>query len=358
MINVLICVPSLKNQGAERFTTELAIKLDRAFFNPIVLVAGVCDTNSNNYSLLRMSNIEIIDVSNMNVVKQTATIRRLLFKKQIDVIHSNLGSCFRLFIPNLLYKRVPHILTIHSMGNRIFSGRKKRLASFLFRTKQVIPVAICDTVKKSMVETYHLKDEDIELVYNGVDVTKHQYIERAADDTVRYISVGALYNIKNYSFLIDAFNILQQTCCNVKLDIIGTGEQKDQLQTKIEELGLRDKIKLLGNQDNVFDYLKKADVYCCSSLVEGLPLSVLEAMATGLPVVSSNAGGVVDIVKNELNGFIVELKIQEYVDALQKMTEYPIRLKYGIKSREIAESHSIEKMAVQYQQIYRKRLKL
>lgn len=88
--------------------------------------------------------------------------------------------------------------------------------------------------------------------------------------------------------------------------MVGDGELKQNIEYRIKKYNIDDKVVLVGNVSNVNYYLSNADIFVLSSDYEGLPLSILEAMASGLPIISTNVGGVADIVTN--NGILVSAK--------------------------------------------------
>ena len=356
MKKVFIAVPNLISGGAQRFATELACNINKDKFECSVIITNNLDTTSAFYHKLVEKRIEVIDISNSNYIKEVITAIRLIRREKPAVIHTNVGAALHMLLPIILSGvKTKHIFTAHSMGYRIFAGAKKRLMKFCFKRKWIIPVGICDTVKNSLMEAYQLKEEEVECVYNGVDTSLFDIIDRNNRNTVTFVTVGTLYYIKNHRLLIEAFKIMHEQCNNTRLCLVGDGELRDELQSYVKELGLSDSVVFEGNKADVLPYLLAADVYCCTSLVEGLPISVLEAMATGLPVISTPAGGVVDIVKNDVNGYVVEADAHFIAKQMLRLAESKdFRRSLGIESRRLAEKYDI-KMCVQgYEKLYEK----
>ena len=307
MQTVFICIPTLVNAGAERFAVELACNVNKHKYKAYVVVTNKLDKSTAFYAQLCREGIEVLDVSDSSYYKEFKNIRTVIKEKKPCVIHTNVGAALHMLLPVWLEgKRVVHLFTTHSMGYRIFSGVKKGIMKLAFKTKKVVPVAICDTVKASVCDAYGLPEDKVYCIYNGVDTEKFPpKQEYCSDGVTRFVSVGTLYGIKNHSMLIEAFSIVKKAVDNVKLTIVGGGELYDELNEQIKSLGLENDVVLAGNRSNVSDYLSEADVYCCPSKVEGLPITVLEAMSVGLPIITTPAGGVVDIVKDGENGYIV-----------------------------------------------------
>lgn len=360
MIKVFICIPTLASAGAERFATELSCNLDRESFEPVIVVTSNLSRESYFYQKLKKQGIKVYDVSDHNYMREILKIRRILKKEKPDIIHTNIGALLHMLLPVVLFgKGIKHVFTVHSMGYRIFTGLKKRIVSFCFHNKIVVPIAISDTVRKSVIEAYNMKDNDVELVYNGVDTSLFSYKVAREKETVTIATTGTLYDIKNHDLLIDAFKEAQKVVQDLELLIIGDGMLRTKLEDKVRNLNLQDKVTFVGNQSNVCEFLKKADMYCCTSKVEGLPISVLEAMSCGLPVVTTPAGGVVDIVFDELNGFIVNYDKKIIADKIIKLvTDKTMRSLMGKASREIALKRDIKICAKNYEKLYKRYLQM
>ena len=356
--DVFLCIQSLASAGAERFVTELACNIDKTKFNPIVVVINALDESLPFYKQLELSNIKVESAGGGNFAKKIFALSKILKKYSPVLVHSNTNAVLYMLLAIKISMRNPvHIFTVHSMAHRIFDGLKKKIIKNQFKKKKIIPVAICDTVKQSLVESYDLNAEDIECVYNGVDTNKFkkEYLAANGDDLVRIINVGTLYHIKNHQLLIKAFARLYNENPNVRLTIVGDGVLRSELNTLCEELGVAKAVNFAGNKSNVEAFLNGADIYCTTSIVEGLPISVLEAEACHLPIVTTKAGGVVDIVIDGTNGFVVESTEDEVFRALKKLTgDKQLRDKMGVESRKIAESHNIEKCVDGYEKIYLK----
>ena len=357
MKKIMICIPTLASAGAERFATELACNIDRERFEPIIMVTAKLDENSAFYKKLLSKNVRIYDFGNCGYKSKIWKIRNVIRKEKPSIIHTNVGAALHMLLPILLsFTNAKHLFTTHSMGYRIFTGYKKRIMQFCFHAKIVIPVAICDTVKQSLVEAYGLKNKNIECVYNGVDTDLfHPSETERGDSNTVFVSTGTLYHIKNHKLLIDAFSIVHRNNPNTMLRIIGDGELKSDLVDQVKSLNLESAVKFEGNQSDVARYLNISDIYCCTSKVEGLPISVLEAMACGLPVITTPAGGVVDIVKDGVNGFVVEPNSNDISNRMLSFSNnQSLRKSCSEQSRQIAKEHSIKRCVREYEALYDK----
>lgn len=351
---IALCIPSLTIAGAERFVTELACALDKGKFNPFVLVTKKYDTNAAFYKLLKNEGIEIIDGTAKSYLKQIFKLHKILRIYKPSIVHSNVSSVLYMVLPLALSGiKTKHIFTVHSMGQRIFSGIKQIIVRWCFRHTIIVPVAICDVVKKSIVDTYEISESDVECVFNGVDTKAFKKNENIFSGIFTFIIVGTLYHIKNHDLLLRSFKLVNDLYPNTKLVVVGDGELKNELILTTKSLGIERSVDFVGNQVDVKEFLNRADVYCCASKVEGLPLAVLEAMSMGLPVISTAAGGVTDIVKDDVNGFIVEDNEFSYSEKMIYLYENEkTRKKCANESRLIAESCDIQIEAREYEKLY------
>lgn len=137
--------------------------------------------------------------------------------------------------------------------------------------------------------------------FNNKELIKNNY--HFNDNHFILISVGRLDENKNNKTLIKAISLINDK--NVQLIICGDGEKKQELITYSDELGIKDKVHFLGNCENMIEMYAIADVFVMASYREGLSRSIMEAMASGLPCIVSNIRGNRDLIKNEINGFLV-----------------------------------------------------
>lgn len=351
--NVLITIPKLDTAGAEKFVVDLALNIDKDLYNVSV---GVMFKSKNDYftNVLKENNIEIVDFSDSNKLKIIKKIDQYFKLNKVDVLHTNLNTILYTMFSAKKHKIEKKLFTFHSVASRVDSKLKKKFYKYAFKNIGFIPVAISDYIRKTISEEFKLDESTIECVYNGVNIENFTPNYSFDSNPLTLICVGTLYHIKNHKFLINAFKKLLDKGYDLKLQLLGDGVLRNELEQLVNDLDLNDKVEFKGVIDNVSVYLQKADIYCASSLVEGLPISVLEAMACGLPVVTTKAGGVVDIVFNDVNGYVSDnFDIDEYVSLVEKIiVNKDLRISMSKESRRIVEELSIENCVLNYQRIY------
>ena len=142
------------------------------------------------------------------------------------------------------------------------------------------------------------------------------------------------------------------------MDVMGEGNAKEDLETHVRDLGLDDRIRFIGRvpKDETFVHYQKADIFVLPSMNEGMSNAMLEALASGLPIVSTNTGGADELVGSGVNGFIVKMKSSD--DLAEKIgkliDDKDLRERMSAESRRLAEKMSWGNVAKQYAELYRK----
>lgn len=170
------------------------------------------------------------------------------------------------------------------------------------------------------------------------------------------LAVGSLTQQKGYGVFLKALRLLKIDHYEYTALIVGSGPLKKEIKKEAAELGLEDRVILLGRSDRVPELMAAADLLVLSSLWEGLPGVVLEAMASELPVVATAVGGTPELVVEEENGYLVAPgEAEELAAALAKVLNLPedLRVKLGRKGRKkVEELFSLDKMVTSYEKLY------
>ena len=356
MKKVLLCIPTLGTGGAEKFVVDLATRLDKSVFDVTVAITrrnipGIYE------QVLKNHNIPIVDLSGESYLRMLRKQLAYLRKAKPDVVHTSVGSMLHMMLATLLIPVPVKLFTMHNQVEYTFRERKSNrwIYKAAFTLLGYTPVGICDHIARDIQNTFSLPAEKVRKVNNGVDLTVFKPAEREKKkETVEIVNIGTMYGVKNQRMLMEAFGALYRQYPNLRLTILGDGVLRPELESQAERLGISDVVRMPGIQKAVCAYLQQADIYVSASNSEGQPLSVLEAMACGLPVVATAAGGTVDAVKNGENGIIIPIGDQKALEAaLQKMiTEEEFRKKCGETSYHMAQGWSIEACAEGYAALY------
>lgn len=220
-----------------------------------------------------------------------------------DVVHTHLYACLYTF-PWPFLRRKPFLHTFHlppELENQRFLRRI--IAKFLIGMKVMRPVAISHQNQQFLSKYYSLSKTEIPVVYNPVELAKFDDLEPRTNEVFTFITAGRFSAQKNQRIMLCAFAEFLKKGHDAKLIMLGKGEEEENLKALSEELEISGRIDFAGFVVNVEDYLTNADVFLLSSDYEALPLALLEAMAAGLPIISTDVGGVRDIVTD--NGLLI-----------------------------------------------------
>lgn len=350
---VAIVLPYFALGGAETMVSRLAsnINLDKIDVE-VICIYGDPQNNRLENSILN-SGVKIKYIGKGKGFSLSA-VRRLwkeLSTYHPTVVHTHLSACVYC-APWVLAHNVKMLHTIHNMPKYELITPKRKIMAFMYKIGKAIPVAISKEIQSMMSEEYKLKNK-AELIYNPVDVNKF-YKDNDKHEDICLITAGRLSRQKNQKLLIDAIKSLCYKYQNVSLNILGDGPLRAELENYVKSNGLDNVIFFKGNVDNVEEYFSKSDIFVLSSSYEGLPLVILEAMAAQLPIISTNVGGIIDIVTD--NGLLVEAENEsEMVKALKKLIENKdLREKFGSNSLKNVQSYDSSVIADQYIELYMK----
>lgn len=176
-----------------------------------------------------------------------------------------------------------------------------------------------------------------------------------ADDNVAIGIVGRLDPVKDHHSLLRAFAAAAQNCPEARLIVVGDGVLRQNIADQVKELRIADRVQLLGERQDVAAILKALDCFTLTSVAEGISNTILEAMATGLPVIATRVGGNPELVEHGVTGQLVEPKD---VGALTRAIETysqdgALCQRQGEAARRRSEKHfSLERMAADYSDFY------
>ncbi len=251
---------------------------------------------------------------------------------------------------------VPLITTVH--GKNFVSGFKRRAAgALLFRKKAGRRmVAVSSDLATHVAHRLGLGAGRIVVVPNGVEVPGEPAAPpRVPDEPLCLVAVGNLYPVKNHQLLVRAMADLDSAGIDARLDILGRGAEESRLRTLIGELGVEDKVCLRGFRQDVGEFLRRSHLLVSGSLSEGMPVSFLEAMAAGLPVVAPRVGGIPELIAHERQGLLYDCNdVESLGRALQRLArEEPVRRELGRQAfLRVGEEYSEAAMIQRYSGLY------
>ncbi len=205
--------------------------------------------------------------------------------------------------------------------------------------------------------------EKAQTVHNGIEIehikkrSKEEAIHRWFDEEIPIaVSLGRLVPSKGYEYLVETLSLVNNVT-PLRLLIIGDGRLREKIDSKAREIGVADRIDFMGFISNPHKYAVKCDIFICSSLFEGFSNSLLEALALGLPIVSTDHNfGASEIIENGRSGILVPIedpeKMAEAVSRL--LQDKTLAIKIGKEAKKRAKEFSIEKMIQRNLRIFNK----
>ena len=322
-------IDSLFVGGAEQLQVTYAeAAIARGNVPTVVVLASY--PNTPIPARLQALGVRVVEITGNNLA-DAERFRRLvsfLRMERFDAIHVHLTYAIILGGWAGLFSSTPVVASLHNVKPDHHADLE--VASLYLRAKRLI--AVGDTVAR--VYQKRLPGRRIETIYNPVQPgVRISASERAAlrrdlagDEGRKIIvCVGRLEQQKGMFDLLMAMDILCASHPKAMLLIIGQGTLKDRLRTNIDELGLQNHVRLLGVRDDVPRVLAASDIFAIASHWEGMPVSILEAMAARLPVVATRVGDVPQIVTPETGLLVDAHKPSALATALQTLLDNPAR---------------------------------
>lgn len=348
-MKILQLALSLGAGGAERIAVSLCNRFSANADNEVILVSILDDSVPRNIHYLKDLSPDVRFV-NLHCktglqIKAIWRVLRTIKKERPDVVHCHTHAVILLF-PTLLIPEVHYFHTIHNMSEKIMarSGFLKRvIMNYLFKRNKVNPITISEACHLSYYDTFRISNdicipngsEPLAITEDAESVKREIERIKNSPDTIVFIHVARHNPQKNHDKLFRTFLRLEDE--GERCILIVLGEHYDSWKEKLKD---SKSIFLLGTKKNVGDYMAQADFFVLSSDYEGLPMTLLEAMSMGVTPISTPAGGVVDVIKDGVNGYMTKGFDDD---------EFYQKVKYAIKERN---SISRDDIVTDYQKHY------
>lgn len=240
-------------------------------------------------------------------IKAAIYLAKLCKKYNIQVVHTQFArENYIAILAKIMHSKASVVYTSHiNIKNNIIW----KFTNYFFTKQNSAIIAVCNSVRNLAIQNNYPSNK-ITVIYNGVEVIhKNNEIIKSLlkESDFTFVTLARLSEEKGLFFLLESVKILVNNNESIKfcLKIAGDGHLKHNIQQYISDNCLHNYVKLLGHVSNTKDLLSTSHVYINSSYSEALSFGILEAMSYGLPIIVTNVGGNVDIIKNSNNGFLV-----------------------------------------------------
>lgn len=363
---VLILIHALElGGGAERMASLLLKKFSKVY-EPVLLTFNITNKSypiaGKQFSLRENESFSrVLRTFKLNLSIRPIRLFSFIQKISPDIIISFMTQAnLSLITTYILFRiKIPLIITVHTNPVRAYRSSQRYLnplIKLLYPLKCVSKILTNSYGEKSiLIRNYGIPTEKLEVVYNGVDLQEIKRLGEASlpdsdfflndKNFVKFITIGRLIELKGHKYLIQAFARVKKRILNAKLLIIGEGPLKHNLRKSIINVGCENDIKILSLQRNPYKYLARSDIFVFSSMLEGFPRVLLEALACGVPIISTNCEtGPREILADGKYGFMVEIMNPE--DLADKMVllskNSHLRERYSNLSKQRAQDFDID----------------
>lgn len=336
-LKTVLLLQDLEFGGTQRYATHLLKHLNRELFDielwvlrggeDMLPIAEECDVRVSYFCL-----------SSWVTPQALCRLFWKLREKRPDIIYTLTA------VPNIWGRLFSYIVGVPVIVSSWRGRKEQQFESLLWHASNRV-VCNAKALKDFVTKRHSVAPERVEVVPNGVDTDYFTPDEslRSPNPTILYL--GRMVKIKDPMTALKAFNILSQRIPEARMLMIGNGYLQSYLKAYAEEHNLTDKVTIRLGTTDVRPYLRKAWMLALSSVSEGLPNVILEAMSCGLPVVATAVGGNPEVVTNGVTGLLAPASDpQKMADVMEKIiSDSNLRHSMGLKAREMAiQNYSIE----------------
>lgn len=305
--------------------------------------------------------VHVVDEQQHTFWEIISVIREVLRTAPPDLIHSHR------YKENILAalsagfnRRIKLIATQHGLpelsadkatrASRMISKTNfQLLAKFFTKT-----VAVSNDVKKALVNTYAFRDEVVEPIHNGIEIPAATFPKRQTGNFV-IGSSGRLVPVKDYPLMIEIARSVSLAASDVDFELAGEGPERPVLEDIIQHYGLQEHFILKGHLDDMGEFYQGINVYLSTSIHEGIPMTILEALARGIPVIAPAVGGINEIITDGVEGFLLKSRnpadFREKCLLLKESPELHSEMSAAARNRAV-QDFSAELMAENYYRLY------
>lgn len=355
--------------GASQYVYNLC-KFEKDKGNKVYLAVGSQGELSNRVKELQIPVFIVKSVKRsinpVSDIKAIFEMRELIKRINPDILHLNsskAGIIGRVACKSIKHQKAKVVFTVH--GWAFTDGVPSKFKKSLFRSAEKIVSGLADLfICVSKYDQYIGKRDKVlnnktnsVVIYNGSQNPNSDLINYTVHNPLKLVMVARFSPQKNQKLLIEALKKINPN--SYQLTFVGDGETLIDCKRLVEQLSLSNSINFVGFKKDVGPYLVNNDVYILTTHYEGLPISIIEAMSYGLPILASDVGGNSELVTNNVNGYLVN-NVNELVNSILRLISNPDRVKdMGKKSRVMFQkkftlNKSIEGINMAYEKLLKK----
>lgn len=374
MTKVIFVIPNIRKGGAEKVLAVLLENLDRQ----IIHASCIFYDSSHMYKVPDDIDVYSLDIKVggslknklINYIQGILKINNIVKAKKPDIVFSflnrtNLLVIFARLLSLNFRNKVKLIISERTTPSVELEGSSSKLVRFLIKAlypKADRIVAVSEGVRLDLISNFNLPEKKIAVIYNPLDLKKITAL--AGEEIEGYvwfdqylpvvINVGSLSDPKSQDDLLRAFKIVRQKI-ECRLILLGEGEKEDELKRLSLSLGISSDVAFPGFQDNPFKFVSRSSVFVLSSRFEGFPNALTEAMACGIPVISTRCkSGPDEIITDNVDGILVpvgdELKLADAI--LKVLGDRDIASSMAAAGKASASRFDISNIVRKYEELF------
>ncbi len=355
-MKIIQVMPEFGLAGAEIMCENLTYELQKLGHK--VVIVSMYDYHSAITQRLEAAGVDIRYLGKKPGIDllMISKMRRIFKEERADVVHTH-RYCAQYAVPAAILAGVKRrIHTLHSIATKENTRFARLLNKFFYKHCGLTPVALSEKVRDTIVDEYKIDPQSIPVVFNGVSldkcIVKSNY--ELDKNKIVLLHIGRFMTVKNHIELINAVCELKKKINGITLQLIGDGDLKSDIEKHIADCNAESFVEILGLKDNVFPYLQKADIFILPSQYEGIPMTLIEAMGSGLPIVASNVGGIPDMITDGQEGLLCEPVACSIAEKAEKMiADDLLRKSCAQKAFEKAKRFSAKTMGEKYEVLYK-----
>jgi glycosyltransferase involved in cell wall biosynthesis len=346
--------------GAEVFLLSLISNLKSNNENEVFLITLWEKMDDSFSEYIKSNKIKHFDCgkkSSLSIVKPIKKLKKIIKDINPDIIHTHGSSIVSYFFAFGKRKKKWTVFhTFHNVAEKESNKLGVWVKRKLINANNLYCVGISKIITDTILKLYPMSSKSLATIYNGIDLKKpNNNVKKEFD----IICVARFEPQKNHMFLLKAMTEMSKRNMFPKAILVGDGSLLNQCKSYVESNGLSNQIILTGAISNIYDYLIKSKVFVLVSTYEGNPISILEAMDAGLPIVSSNVGGIPDVVKNNRNGLLFD--VNDTNDFIKKvellLSNESLRKKMSENNTNDIIKYSMKECSTKYNLLFRKTIK-
>ncbi len=354
-MKILEIIPDLrKRAGAEVFFNSLCNELSLRPELEIVVVIIWNLIDESFKTLTRNPRIKFYccgkEKSGLGF-KSAKKLKEIVLLEKPDVIHTHRSVALSYFLAFGFKKHNwKYFHTVHNIAQKE-AGKYEICLRKTFVKKGIVEhVGISNEISKSILKIY--KKDPAATIYNGIELPTIACAKKKYD----FICVARFSKQKNHLLLLRAFDKFVKKHNSASLILVGEGELEDECKKYVANCNITSNVIFYGSTDNVFDLMSESNCFVLSSLYEGNPISILEAMALGLPIIAPSIGGIPDVLSDKENGLLFPVSNEhQLLECMEDLyTNKQLCKKISANNIEKSKLFSMKKCSQEYIELFSK----